>query len=54
MNAYQKAAGDYNIAFLQLPNTTESTVGSHAHPGEKSHARAAQVIIEYLAQRLAG
>lgn len=54
MNAYQKAAGDYNIAFLQLPNTTESTVGSHAHPGEKSHARAAQVIIEYLAQKLAG
>lgn len=53
MNAYQKAAGDFNIAFLQLPNTTESTVGSHAHPGEKSHARAARVIIEYLRPRLA-
>lgn len=53
MNAYQKAAGDFNIAFLQLPNTAESTVGSHAHPGEKSHARAARVIIEYLRPRLA-
>lgn len=53
MNAYQKAARDYNIAFLQLPNTTELTVGSHAHPGEKSHARAAQVIVEYLAPILA-
>lgn len=48
MNSYQKATGDINIAFLQLPNTTEETVGSHAHPGEKSHARAAKVIIEYL------
>lgn len=53
MNTYQKAAGDFNIAFLQLPNTTGETVGSHAHPGEKSHARAAQVIIEYLAPVLA-
>ncbi len=53
MNSYQKAAGDLNIAFLQLPNTTELTVGSHAHPGEKSHARAAQVIIEYLRSILA-
>ena len=52
-NADQKAARDYNIAFLQLPNTTELTVGSHAHPGEKSHARAAQVIVEYLAPILA-
>lgn len=48
MNTYQKAAGDRNIAFLQLPNTTEATIGSRMHPGESSHARAAQVIVEYL------
>lgn len=48
MNTYQKETGDNNLAFLQLPNTTDETVGSHAHPGEKSHARAAKVIIEYL------
>lgn len=48
MNTYQKAAGDANIAFLQLPNTTESTIGSRMHPGESSHARAAKVITEYL------
>ncbi len=48
MNSYQKETGDSNLAFLQLPNTTDETVGSHAHPGEKSHARAAKVIIEYL------
>lgn len=54
MNTYQKTAGDRNIAFLQLPNTTDLTIGSHAHPGEKSHARAAQVIIEYLEPLLQG
>ena len=48
MNTYQKNTGDNNIAFLQLPNTTEETVGSHTHPGEKSHARAAKVLTEYL------
>lgn len=53
MNTYQKAAGDTNITFLQLPNTTELTVGSRMHPGENSHARAAQIIIEYLLPLLA-
>ncbi|MDE7132064.1 MAG: GDSL family lipase [Lachnospiraceae bacterium] len=48
MNTYQRQTGDTNIAFLQLPDTTDETVGSHAHPGEKSHARAAQVVFEYL------
>lgn len=48
MNTYQRQAGDTNTAFLQLPDTTDETVGSRAHPGEKSHARAAQVVIEYL------
>lgn len=48
MNTYQKETGDHNLAFLQLPNTTKETVGSHEHPGEKSHARAAKVLIEYL------
>lgn len=48
MNTYRRTTGDVNAAFLQLPNTTEETVGSRAHPGERSHARAAQVIVEYL------
>ena len=52
MNIYQRQAGDTNTAFLQLPDTTDETVGSHAHPGEKSHARAAQVVIEYLEKYL--
>ena len=48
INRYQKQSGDENVAFLQLPNTTEETVGAHAHPGVKSHERAAKVLIEYL------
>lgn len=54
MNRYMSQSGDHNVAFLQLPNTTEETVGSHAHPGEKSHRRAAQVLIEYLRSYLEG
>ena len=48
MNSYRNATKDNNVAFLHLPNTTDETVGSHAHPGEKSHARAAKVLTEYL------
>ena len=47
-SSYRQMSGDHNVAFLQLPNTTEETVGSHAHPGEKSHKRAAKVLTEYL------
>ena len=48
INVYQRQSGDHHVAFLQLPNTTEETVGSHLHPGAKSHERAAKVLIEYL------
>lgn len=48
IHQYTAASGDHNILFLQLPNTTKETVGSHEHPGELSHRRAAQVLIEYL------
>lgn len=48
INQYITQSGDHNVIFLQLPDTTAETVGSHAHPGEKSHRRAAQVLIEYL------
>lgn len=51
VNTYQEMTGDTNTAFLQLPNTTEETVGSRDHAGEKSHARAAEVIVEYLRNR---
>lgn len=52
INQYTAQSGDHNVIFLQLPDTTAETVGSHAHPGEKSHRRAAQVLLEYLQKYL--
>ncbi len=48
INRYTAESSDRNLIFLQLPNTTEETVGSNEHPGELSHRRAARVLIEYL------
>lgn len=52
MNRYQKDTADHNVNFLGLPDTTAETVGAHAHPGVKSHERAAKVLIEYLQKLL--
>ena len=48
VNRYTRESGDHNVIFLQLPNTTEETVGSNGHPGKLSHERAARVLTEYL------
>ncbi len=52
INAFRSKTGDIKTFFLQLPNTTEETVGSHAHPGSASHKRAAKVLTEYLQELL--
>lgn len=44
---------DTKTSFLQLPNTTEETIGARFHPGVKSHERAAKVLTEYLETLLA-
>lgn len=48
-NRYRKETGDTNNAYINLPNTTKETVGSHSHPGYASHVRAGKVLCEYLA-----
>ncbi|MCL2719133.1 MAG: GDSL family lipase [Lachnospiraceae bacterium] len=45
---YQTDANDMKTVFVQLPDTTNETVGSLLHPGEKSHRRAADVLIDCL------
>lgn len=45
---YQTLTGDRDIMFLQLPDTTDETVGSHGHPGVKAHERAAETLTAYL------
>lgn len=49
MNRYKEETGDNNCAFINLPNTTGATFGSHMHPGYASHVRAGKVLCEYLA-----
>lgn len=52
INTFCSETGDIKVSFLQLPNTTEETVGSHGHPGFASHIRASKVLIEYLQELL--
>lgn len=52
VNTFCKETGDRKAHFLQLPNTTEETLGCRFHPGVKSHERAAKVLSEYLASLL--
>lgn len=52
INTFCGETGDSKTSFLQLPNTTEETVGSHGHPGFASHIRASKVLIEYLQELL--
>ncbi len=49
---YAAETGDVGINFLQLPDTTEETVGSRMHPGVKAHEKAAQVLEKFLRQKL--
>ncbi|MBO5166372.1 MAG: GDSL family lipase [Lachnospiraceae bacterium] len=52
VSTYRAETGDNKAYFLQLPNTTEETIGSRFHPGVKSHERASKVLIEYLQELL--
>ncbi|WP_145150650.1 SGNH/GDSL hydrolase family protein [Paenibacillus xylanexedens] len=48
VDAHMKGTGDRKVSIIQLPDTTEETVGARTHPGELSHRRTADVLAEYL------
>jgi len=48
INRYIAEAGDHNVKFLNVPNTTKETYGSHGHPGFAAHVKAAAVLEDYL------
>ncbi|HHU74283.1 MAG TPA: SGNH/GDSL hydrolase family protein [Clostridiales bacterium] len=48
IHLYKKNTGDRKVTFLQLPNTTEETVGARSHPGALSHEMAAKVLVEFI------
>ena len=39
---------DENVRFIELPNTTEETVGARMHPGYYAHVKAADAIVDVL------
>lgn len=51
INRYVKETKDNNVAFLNLPDTTDETVGSFGHPGMVSQECAANVLIDYLSKK---
>jgi hypothetical protein len=51
LERFKADTGEDNVAFLDLPNINEITVGSHGHPGYKSHIESARVIGEYLSKK---
>ncbi|GGH65300.1 acetylxylan esterase [Paenibacillus silvae] len=48
VDGYSKQTGDRLVSILQLPDTTEETMGARTHPGELSHRRAAEVLTAYI------
>lgn len=48
ISSYEHETGDKKVHYLQLPNTTEETVGARQHPGRKSHRRAAELLADFL------
>ena len=48
VDAYHGQTRDHAVSILQLPNTTEETIGARSHPGDQSHRRSADVLTEYI------
>ena len=44
MDEYKKESGDDRVEYLELPETTDETIGARFHPGVKAHAKAAEVL----------
>lgn len=48
VESYRLHSGDERVSILQLPETTEDTVGARHHPGIPAHKRIAEVLSVYL------
>lgn len=48
VSEYKRISSDDNVKYVQLPDTTEETVGSRWHPGYLSHKNAAAVLADYI------
>lgn len=52
VNAYTAKSGDRKVSVVQLPNTTEDSIGSRSHPGRIAHEQAAKGLSGYLKEIL--
>lgn len=50
VTGYVRETGDRRVSYLQLPDTTQRSVGSREHPGYLCHKQAAEVLAGYLAK----
>lgn len=48
VDAYVGNTGDNQVSVLELPNTTDETVGARTHPGKPAHERAAVTLASCL------
>lgn len=48
VDTYTKKTGDKMVSIVQLPNTTDETVGSRYHPGVLAHEQAAKELTAYI------
>lgn len=48
IDTYSRQTGDVRVHYVELPATTDETVGSREHPGLLNHQLAAEVLSEYL------
>ncbi len=52
LEAYQKQSGDRKVSFLELPDTTEETIGARQHPGALAHQNVSTVLQKKIKELL--
>lgn len=52
IDLYRQKTGDEQISYLDLPNTTDETVGSRFHPGYPAHKEAVKVLVPAIREIL--
>lgn len=50
--AYSEEKEDSRVSYLQLPDTTDESIGSREHPGYLCHQQAANVLADYISKIL--
>lgn len=52
VETYRKSTGDAKVSVVELPGTTQETIGARRHPGVLSHEKAAGALVKHMKQIL--